>query len=133
MKPLNERDVAKVRLVPDLGRRFGVRDRAIIELLVCGIRPEQIRELNLENVIDDFSQMKTPEFQLKLSAAAKKYLRRYLDEGRPLALRNSHERALFITERHGKRIQRSHLENLRRRIVEVTKLKSPRILSRLAR
>lgn len=133
-KPWSEREAAKVRLAPNLRKRYGIRYRAIIEMVMCGLLPEQARTLDLDHVAPDFSEIRTPDFRVVLSAAAGRFLRRYVEEVRPLVERDSKMRALFLSDKRGKRMTRAHLSNMHDEISKVTGLpKGAGMLRRLVR
>lgn len=122
LKVWSEREVSKIQDAVDLKKRSGIRDRAIIEMIMCGLMPEQVRILELDDVTSDYCEIITSEFRIVLSGSARKFLRRYVERVRPLAERDSTNRALFITDRQGKRMKKSHLANLHKMIGEVTGL-----------
>lgn len=105
-------EVEKLVTKPDLKDLFGIRDRAILELLYAtGIRVSEMINLNLGDLNLDVGFLKcigkgSKERITPLGKKAKEALARYLQNVRPkLAQSKSHNNGLFLT-RLGKKMTR---------------------------
>ncbi|MDA2923753.1 tyrosine-type recombinase/integrase [Acidobacteria bacterium AH-259-L09] len=85
---------------PDLGTRFGLRDRAMLELAhATGLRASELvglREINFEGYLRTLGKG-SKERLVPVGDSALRFVRRYLEEARPQLL-HKHSRFLFLTQ-----------------------------------
>lgn len=104
---LSEREVALLLEAPDLDSRYGLRDRAMIELFyACGLRVSELCSLTLDAIHLDESYLRALGKGGKvrivpIGEAARHYLVRYLDEVRGALLKGEASRFLFVTRQGG--------------------------------
>jgi integrase/recombinase XerD len=106
---LSPHQVVRILAQPDLTRKTGIRDRAVLEVLYStAIRLGELRALRLEHV--DFAggfltveRGKGDRWRVvPIGTTALDCTRRYLDEVRPAWVRSEAERTLFVSDRgHG--------------------------------
>ena len=104
---LSEREVTALLDAPDLASRYGLRDRAMIELLyACGLRVSELCDLTLDAVQFDESYLRALGKGGKvrivpIGEAALRYLLRYIEEARGSLLKGAASRYLFVTRQGG--------------------------------
>jgi integrase/recombinase XerD len=104
-KSLSEDDVEKLLCAPDVDTPLGLRDRAMLETLYAsGLRVSELVKLKLAQVSHDMGVVRIigkggKERLVPLGEEALSWLRRYLDEARPLILGRRAADAMFVTKR----------------------------------
>lgn len=102
---------------PDLKSLAGIRDKAFLETMYsCGLRREEAVFVNLNDPDLNEGLLKVngkgnKERVLPIGDIAKHWIEKYLNEARPLLLKNPEEQALWITER-GTRLSYSTVDKL---------------------
>ena len=128
---LSAKEMARVLAVPDLTSPFGLRDRAILEVVYStGIRNAELRALRLDDLdlAEGFLTVRrgkggkgrvVPIGRLALAS-----LERYLEDARPLFKRSRFERLVFLS-RIGSALQNDVLFRLLQKIGREAGLKKP--------
>lgn len=117
---LGEGEVKRLLLSVEVDEPIGFRDRLILEMLYClGLRASELTSLEVPDV--DLSARRAvcrgkggKERVLPLGEPLVGMLRRYLEEVRPLLLRGSSSKALFVSAR-GRPLSRQDLWRIVRR------------------
>ncbi len=110
-KVLSVQEVEILLRQPDTSTPVGLRDRSMLELLYAtGIRVSELVALDLTNINLEMGYIKcrgkgSRERIVPVGSVAIKFLREFLDKGRPRLLRDEKEQALFINH-HGNRLTR---------------------------
>ena len=116
-KALSAEEVRVVMAVPNLTDPLGIRDRAILETFYAtGLRRLEVTQLDIDDV--DFERAVIlarkgkggKDRVVPLGKGAAHWLRRYLDEVRPLLSVSPRERALFLSG-YGERFNPDYLGN----------------------
>lgn len=115
-KALSREEVAAVMSLPDISDPLGIRDRAILETLYAtALRRREIAELDVEDL--DLGRDvivckgKGGKFRVvPVGKGAAPWLKRYLEEVRPLLLVSVQEHALFLTG-YGERFNPNYIGN----------------------
>ncbi len=125
---LTEREVEKVLAIADLTELSGVRDRAMMEVLYStGIRRAELAALSLFDIDADRGTLSVrlgkgrKDRVVPIGERALRWVRRYLDEARPLYVVTPDEGTLFVDER-GVRFELARLTQLMKRYIERAKL-----------
>lgn len=116
---LGQQEMARLLNTPDTSDVYGLRDKAILEVLYsCGIRLAEIHGINLDDI--NFSSKEilvrgkgSKERWVLFGQPTEDALQEYLRESRPKLL-DSPTQALFLN-RYGQRLSRRSYENLVRR------------------
>ncbi len=101
-------EVEKIISAPDIKKRKGLRDRAILELLYAtGIRVSECADLKVGDVDFNIGFIKckgkgSKERLVPLGKTAEHFLRRYLEEVRPKILQGKNINYLFISQYRGR-------------------------------
>jgi integrase/recombinase XerD len=104
-KTLSETQVERLLEAPDPQAAKGLRDRAMLEILyAAGLRVSELVTLKLHAVSFDQGVLRvmgkgSKERLTPIGEEAARWLRRYLEEGRPDILRGRLSDALFVTSR----------------------------------
>ncbi len=104
---LTQREVDRLLAAPDLERPYGVRDRALLELLYAtGLRVSEAAGLTLERVRLEDRVLRCigkggRERVVPFGETARTWLLRYLEEERPRLARRAGSSALFLSARGG--------------------------------
>jgi len=123
------KEVRKLLKQPDVEDKYGLRDRAILEVLYStGIRNQEIRELKVRDV--DFKEQTMRIIDGKgrkdrivpIGKASSEYLRQYIQKSRPLFLKNKEEQALFVGAKQ-RSLARATLSGIVRQYVKKAKIK----------
>ena len=86
---LHRDQIAAILAAPDVGTPCGVRDRALVELILCGLNPRELVSATLADVAADRQHFTVTAHGggrgrvVPLSPDAAVWLGRYLDEARP--------------------------------------------------
>jgi len=110
---LTKKEVARLLGQPDAGTAFGIRDRAILELLYSsGIRVSELASLTLEDLDLRGGELRVQgkgnkERLVPVGEVACDYVGLYIEDSRP-RLASAEERTLFVTAR-GRRFQATNL------------------------
>lgn len=110
-KVLSQAEVERLLAQPDESTPFGIRNKAMLELLYAtGIRVSELIQINLDDIHLHNGLLKTTgkgnkERLIPIGMMAKKALTKYLKYGRPHIVKNRQEQALFLN-RLGKRLTR---------------------------
>jgi integrase/recombinase XerD len=113
---------------PDLGKRGGLRDRAILEVLYAtGMRVSELVHLRLEDVNLDVGFVRclgkgNKERIIPLGRKAIMCLRRYIDKERPYFLKRGLSNVLFLTRLH-RRISRQSIWKMLKRYARQGRIK----------
>ena len=97
--------------------KFGLRDKAIIEMLYsCGLRVSEICDLNVSNLFLDDDMIRimgkgSKERIVPVGCRVDDYIDEYLKHSRPGLQRKSHSSAVFLS-RSGKRLTRAMINNI---------------------
>lgn len=108
---LSQSEVESLLAQPDESTAFGLRNKAMLELLYAtGIRVSELTQLNLNDIYIDIGFLKTigkgnKERLIPIGSLAQKAILHYLNEARPQIVRNTQEQALFLN-RLGSRLTR---------------------------
>lgn len=108
---LTEEEIKILLSQPEEEKPAGMRDKAMLELLYAtGLRVSEMISLNLDNIDLKVSFVRcfgkgSKERIVPLGTVACKYLRKYLERGRPKLQKTPREEALFLNYR-GKRLTR---------------------------
>ena len=116
---LGQQEMARLLNTPDTSDVYGLRDKAILEVLYsCGVRLAEIHGINLDDI--NFSGREilvrgkgSKERWVLFGQPTEDALQEYLRESRPKLL-DSPTQALFLN-RYGQRLSRRSYENLVRR------------------
>ena len=104
-KSLSEADVEALLAAPEVARPLGLRDRAMLETLYAsGLRVSELVglktfEINLEAGVVRILGKGSKERLVPLGEEAVDWVRRYMDEARPVLLKERASDALFVTGR----------------------------------
>ena len=111
---LSEQEVEALLEAPPTDDRFGLRDRAMIEMLYAtGARASELGGLDIGAVNFDYGFVRYYGKRMKerlvpVGQKALEMLRRYIEEARPLLVEDDQQNALFLT-RSGRRMNRKAL------------------------
>ena len=114
---LNEIEISKIIESIDESTQFGLRDKAIIEMLYsCGLRVTELCELDLSNLFLDDDLIRVygkgmKERLLPIGKRAKLYLNKYLIHVRPSFDRQNKSSVVFLS-RNGKPLTRSMINKI---------------------
>ena len=114
---LNEIEISKIINSVDESSQFGIRDKAIIEMLYsCGLRVTELCELDLSNLFleDDLIRIYgkgMKERLLPIGGRAKIYLKNYRRHVRPSFDRQKKSSVVFLS-RNGKPLTRSMINKI---------------------
>jgi integrase/recombinase XerD len=121
---LTSAQVERLMAAPDVSRRLGLRDRAILEVLYAtGLRASELLRLRPADldlhvgVLTAFGKGRK-ERLVPIGEEARKWVRRYLADERPRLVRQGHAPELFLSQR-GRRLSRMGLWALVRRLALV--------------
>ncbi|HEX5394250.1 MAG TPA: tyrosine-type recombinase/integrase, partial [Rhodocyclaceae bacterium] len=107
-KTLNETDVENLLGAPDVSTPLGLRDRAMLEVIYAtGLRVSELVGLRLFEISFTDGLLRTrgkgsKERLVPLGELAVEWLQRYLEEARPVLLKDRTSDAVFITNRREK-------------------------------
>ncbi|MGI5822325.1 MAG: site-specific tyrosine recombinase XerD [Dethiobacteria bacterium] len=110
-KVLSLKDVELLLEQPETKETFGLRDKAMLELLYAsGVRVSELVFLDLDNINLKTGFLKcvgkgNKERMIPLGSMAMRSVHEYLRAGRPKLLKDGGEKALFLNQ-HGKRLTR---------------------------
>ena len=102
---LNIEEVEKLLDAPDKKTIFGLRDRAMLELLYsCGLRVSELISLNYHNIHINEEYIRlhgkgNKERMLPMGEMAMDYLKIYAEKSRPFLLKNGQTDAYFLSNR----------------------------------
>lgn len=102
---LSPAEVERLLEAPRLDRPKGLRDRALLETLYgTGLRVSEVAGLRLQDIQFDAGYLRCmgkgrKERIVPLGGAAAAYLRRYIDETRPILLRHETSDVVFLSNR----------------------------------
>ena len=114
---LNEIEISKIIDSIDESTQFGLRDKAIIEMLYsCGLRVTELCELDLSNLFLDDDLIRVygkgkKERLLPIGKRANLYLNKYLIHVRPRFDRQNKSSGVFLS-RNGKPLTRSMINKI---------------------
>jgi len=106
-KSLSESDVEALLAAPDVDTPLGLRDRAMLETLyAAGLRVSELVNLpsaavSLSDGVARIFGKGGKERLVPLGEEAQDWIKRYVQEARPLILKGQRSEALFVTERGG--------------------------------
>jgi len=106
-KSLSESDVEALLAAPDTDTPLGLRDRAMLETLyAAGLRVSELVNLpsaavSLSDGVARICGKGGKERLVPLGEEAQDWIKRYVQEARPLILKGQRSEALFVTERGG--------------------------------
>jgi integrase/recombinase XerD len=122
---LTEQEVDALLHAPDTGDKLGLRDRAMLELLyACGLRVSELvglaaEQVNLTQGVVRLTGKGNKERLVPLGEEAIDWLQRYLDESRPLLVREQAVSFLFLS-RLGRGMARQTFWHRLRQYAQVT-------------
>jgi integrase/recombinase XerD len=112
---LSSAEAERALAQPDVANPLGLRDRALMELLYsCGLRRREVIGLDLTDVDERRRVIHVRhgkggrERYVPVGSRALDWIRRYLEDARPLLVRRNSLTALFISARGG-RVQRTQV------------------------
>ena len=114
---LSPAEVGQLLAAPQTDTLFGLRDKALIELLYAtGLRASEIASLDVDSIHFDYGYLRcmgkgSKERLVPVGRTALDVARRYLYEARPRILRGRISPALFVSSR-GQRLSRIHVWRL---------------------
>ena len=129
-------EVFRVLKAPDLEKRHGIRDRAILEIMYAtGLRVSEVSWLKVSDVNLEIGFLKckgkgSKERIVPLGKAAQNFLRKYLNEARPSFLAGKVSLYLFVGQ-GGRRLSRQSIWKAIKKAVKtagITKRVSPHTL-----
>lgn len=122
---LTAKEVEKILSLPDLRSPYGIRDRAILEVLYStAIRRKEIVGLDLNDVHRERGLLHIRmgkggrERFVPIGSRALKWLEKYLDDVRSFIINDYKDEALFITQAKGLRFKAPNLGVLVRDYIE---------------
>jgi integrase/recombinase XerD len=125
---LSEREIEQVLTLPDVSDPMGLRDRAMMETLYStGIRRAELAGLDVFDIDDERGTVTVrlgkgrKDRTVPIGERALVWIRRYLDEVRPLLLVPPDEGVLFLSD-DGERLELPRLTFLMRRYLDAAKL-----------
>lgn len=129
-KALSREEIAAVMSVPDISDPLGIRDRAILETLYAtALRRREIAELDVEDL--DLGRGviickgKGGKYRaVPIGQGATPWLKRYLEEVRPLLLVSVQEHAFFLTG-YGERFNPNYIGNWVKRTLKKVGIDRP--------
>jgi len=104
-KSLTENDVERLLAAPNLELALGLRDRAMLELLYAsGLRVSELVTLSVAQLSQEMGVVRilgkgSKERLVPVGEIALDWVRRYVEEARPVLLQGRLCRALFVTSR----------------------------------
>ena len=104
-KSLSEQDVEQLLNAPDTNTPLGLRDRTMLEVLYAsGLRVSELVGLSVAQVSQDMGVVRvmgkgSKERLVPLGEEALNWLRKYLEEARPVLLQGQVSKAMFVTAR----------------------------------
>lgn len=112
---ISEADIDRLLHAPNVQTPLGLRDKSMLEMLYAtGMRVSELIDLQLDQLNLDQSLVlithpnQTQQRVVPLSSETNLWLKRYLDEARPLILHSRPSNALFVST-HGKPLTRQAL------------------------
>jgi len=135
-KSLGEDEVVALLNAPDVQQLLGLRDRAMLETLYAtGLRVSELVNLKVSEVSLDMGVVRvmgkgSKERLVPLGEEALDWIRRYLEQSRPMILEQRLSESLFITQR-GEAMSRQAFWYLIKRyakLADITKPMSPHVL-----
>jgi integrase/recombinase XerD len=128
---LSTKEVERVLAVPDVETTTGLRARAILEVLYStGIRNQELRNLELDdlNFADGLVTVREGKGRkdrvVPIGRSAQSFLKRYLDETRPVLKRSRFEDHVFLS-RYGRPFSKTQLVLLLERVGKQAGLRKP--------
>ena len=122
---LSQEEAAKLMLAPDTSERFGLRDRALLEVVYAGgLRVSEAKDLDVSDINFESRELRvrgkgSKERVVLIGNAAKDALAMYLNQERPKLAGRDSGSAVFLN-RFGSRLgQRSIQEKVRRYAAKV--------------
>lgn len=106
-KALSEAQVEALLAAPETSKPLGLRDRAMLELMYAtGLRVSELTGLELSGLSLGQGVVRVTgkggkERLVPLGEDALDWMRRYLEEGRPVLLKGGQSRKVFVTARQG--------------------------------
>jgi len=104
---LTYKEVERLLSAPDLRKKLGVRDRALLETMYgTGLRVSEVAFLTLDDIHFDSDYIRCmgkgrKERVVPLGKKARDWITRYLEEVRPTLTNDPQNRYLFLTNRKG--------------------------------
>lgn len=125
---LSEREVERVLAQPDTTDAFGLRDRAMMEVLYStGIRRAELANLEVFDLDADRGTLTVrlskgrKDRTVPIGERALAWVRRYSDEARPSLVVQPDQGVLFLSD-HGEKLKLPRLTQLMRRYIESAKI-----------
>ena len=116
-------EMRKILNKPDVNNVYGLRDKAVLELLYStGIRRDELRKLNIYDIDLSEGYMRVQgkgkkERVVPVGAVAIKWVEKYINEGREKIKRDKTTQALFLSQ-YGERISYTSIGGIVRRYAE---------------
>ena len=114
---LSEYEISAIIKCIDETSQFGIRDKAIIEMLYsCGLRVSELCDLDLSNLFLDDDLIRVfgksmKERLLPIGKRAKTYLKNYLKHVRPIFNKQGQSSSVFLS-RNGKTLTRAMINKI---------------------
>ena len=114
---LSEYEISAIIKCIDETSQFGIRDKAIIEMLYsCGLRVSELCDLDLSNLFLDDDLIRVfgksmKERLLPMGKRAKTYLKNYLKHVRPIFNKQGQSSSVFLS-RNGKTLTRAMINKI---------------------
>ncbi len=112
---LSVQEVEEILKQPDTSDKFGLRDKAILELLYsCGLRISELAALKTNDIYFDEEVIRvfgkgSKERIVPIGSSAIKWIRKYLLESRPLLEKRGVSQGVLFLNKNGKKISRMGL------------------------
>ncbi|MEN3244597.1 site-specific tyrosine recombinase XerD [Fructilactobacillus sanfranciscensis] len=108
---LNDNELSKLMSIPDFNNKYGIRDRTILETLYAtGLRVSELVNLKLADLHLEMNLIQTigkgdKERIVPIDDVAINWLNKYLNQVRPVLLKNRTSKYVFLNA-HGSKISR---------------------------
>ena len=118
-KFLSHNEATKLLNAPNLSNTFGIRDRAILELLYsAGLRVSELTNLNISNIRLNSGEIKVlgkgrKERIVLIGSSAIEAMNIYLEKSRPILNKSQNNEALFLNKYGNRLSQRSVQQKVR--------------------
>jgi integrase/recombinase XerD len=127
---LNQKEVEQLLNSPDLSTEYGIRDKAMLELLYAtGMRVSELVRLNLDDVYLSMGFVRcigkgNKERIIPLGKHAARAVENYLRHSRPKLAKKRQTEALFLNH-HGQRLTRQGFWKILKQLAEKAGIKTP--------
>ena len=115
-KVFTEKEIENLLELPDLKTKFGIRNRAILELIYsCGLRISEVSNLKIKDFSNDFKTLSVigkgkKKRILPVGRIARKYLKKYLKYRSNFGIKQSKE--VFFLSKSGKKLTSDEIREI---------------------